>query len=82
MLEWEIEAAVSHRGFDALATFLHGVVRQADNVEAEFIGLRHVHLNLHEVGVDSENSGTEDLEEHSGTRFGPCGAECNLNPYG
>ena len=71
MLEWKIEAAVSQRGFDALAAFLHGVVRQADDVEAEFIGLRHVHLNLDEVGVDSKNRGAEGLEEHSGTRLEP-----------
>ena len=71
VIERKIEAAISHRGFDPLAAFLHGDIRQADYVEAALIGLRHVHLDLDEVGVNPENSGAEAFEEHSGTRLEP-----------
>ena len=63
--EGKIEAAVPQRGLDSLAAFFHGDVRQSDDVETALIARTNVHLNLDEVGVDSEHSRAECFEEHS-----------------
>ena len=64
MRRGEIETAISQRGLDALAAFLHGNVRQADDVEAALIRGANVRLHFHEVGVNSKYRGAEGLEEH------------------
>jgi hypothetical protein len=57
-------SAISQRRFDALATFLHGVVRQTYNIEIRHPRRTYVHLYLDEVGVNSVHRSAERLEEH------------------
>ena len=54
-----IEAAIAQRGLDALAAFVHGIVRQAHDVEIARLAGPDVHLDLDEVGVDSKHGGAD-----------------------
>ncbi len=56
-LKRKLVAAIFQRGLDAFAAFLHGNVRQADNIEIAGLARADVHLDLHEVGVNAKHSG-------------------------
>ena len=60
----KIEAAIVERGLDALAAFLDGDVRQADDVEVARASRADVHLDFDKVGVDSEHGGAKRFEKH------------------
>ncbi len=63
-LQRKIVAAIFQRGLDALAAFLHGNVRQADNIEIAGPARADVHFDFHEVGVDAKHRGAEVFEVH------------------
>ncbi len=60
----EFEAAVAKGRLDALAAFLDGIVRQADDVEILHAGRTHVDFDLDEVGVDAVDRSALRFEEH------------------
>ena len=64
LIHREIEAAISERGFDSLAAFLHRNVRQSDDVEIALVAGADVYLDFHEIGVDAKHGGAKCFEEH------------------
>src|SRR5712664_797181 len=62
----KLEPAVSQRALDPLAAFLHRIVRQPHHIKILHARGSHVHLNLHEVGVNSVHRSALRLEEHAG----------------
>ena len=60
----KIEAAILERGARAFAAFLHGNVRQTDDIEIARLAGADVHFDFDEVGVDAIHSGAECLKEH------------------
>src|SRR3989442_2939332 len=56
---------VGDRGEHALATLLHGALRQAHGRERGE-AVRDVGLDLHQVGVDPQHGGRADTGEHAG----------------
>ncbi len=61
----KLKAAVAQRGFDALAAFFHGVIRQPDNVKIGHARRAYIDLHFDEVSVDAVDGSAERLEEHN-----------------
>jgi hypothetical protein len=60
----ELSPRIRSPAFDALAAFLDGIVRKADDVEILHSTGADVYLDLDEVGVDTVDRGADGFEEH------------------
>ena len=60
----KIEAAIFQRRLNALAAFLYGVVRQADNSKFALAARADVHFDFDKVGVNAINGGAKTFEKH------------------
>jgi hypothetical protein len=64
-----IETTIFESGFDALAAFLDGDVRKADDIEIS--GLAGANVDFDEIGFDAVDRGGVSFEEHERGEFVP-----------